>query len=623
MNRSDNSNDWSAPALSKTFDNASANDPTEASAPSSASAQGADATAAATTSTRLHEDPIIPGTQIGEYVVESRLGQGAFGDVYRAVHPVIGKTVAIKVLNARYSVDPGVVSRFVSEARAVNKIGHEHIIDIFSFGQFSDGRHYFVMAYLDGTPLDEYLATHERLQPAEVLEILGPLGEALDAAHAAGIAHRDLKPANVFLVRKGAGHWSPKLLDFGIAKLMHDDIPKAHETGAGMAVGTPHYMSPEQCRGDVDVDHRTDIYAFGILAFQLLTGRLPFEGTRTMDVLVQHMVSPPPSPLEFCPDLPPRVAEMVLWMLKKERSERPASLGAAMEALRSASADRIPVPVSVRVSGQGARPNKIDADQDAEQHGAASHEATKRLRPPQENDTQTMREPGAGTATLQPDTMSVTPPKTPSRRALVLALVLLTGSGAGAVLFGFGGLSGLGRIAGLVETPGGTTGNAEDEGAPTIVEITIEGAPLGAIVSRAADQHPLGIVPGPIRLVRSDETIPIVITADHYVPLPIDLVADETKTLVLSMRAAPSEATPSADPKAEAPSNAQDNARPQGQPEANDSSAAHGTAQDVAHGADRAHSASSSSGKRINARRNAATRKRSKPKTADDLETWD
>ncbi|MBK8011542.1 MAG: serine/threonine protein kinase [Deltaproteobacteria bacterium] len=607
MNRRDNSEDRSSPSLSKTFDNASANDPTEASVPSSA--PGAGATTA--TSGVLAEDPIVAGTQIGEYVVEAQLGRGAFGDVFRAVHPVIGKTVAIKVLNARYSIDPAVVSRFVSEARAVNKIGHEHIIDIFSFGQFSDGRHYFVMAYLDGTPLDDYLATHGKLDPAEVLEILGPLGEALDAAHAAGIAHRDLKPANVFLVRKGSNRWSPKLLDFGIAKLMHDDIPKAHETGAGMAVGTPHYMSPEQCRGDVDVDHRTDIYAFGILAFQLLTGRLPFEGTRTMDVLVQHIVSPPPSPLEFCPDLPPRVAEMILWMLKKERSERPSSLGAAMEALRSASRDRIPVP----------EPNpNLPGD------GDGAPDATRRVRPPEESSSQTMREPGAGTATLQPDTMSVTPPKNSTRRAVALGALLLVTSVAGATLFG---LTRQHEAAGVSAEASADSAAGEDS--PTIVEITIEGAPEGAVVTRASDDHPLGIVPGPIRLARSDEVVPIVITADQYIPLPLELVADETKTLVLSMRPAPVEpptqtgATIDGDARPDtAGAAAEAEAKAEAEAEAKTEI---GKANDTAPKT-KAHRGAQpprtrSSAKRANQRHSGPATKRSKPRNADDLETWE
>ena len=162
-------------------------------------------------------DPALEaGSEVGEYRIEALIGRGGFGSVYRAVHPVIGKQVAIKVLARKYSADPAVVSRFQHEARAVNQIRHRNIIDIFGFGQLEDGRSYYVMELLDGQPLDEHLAQVGAIPLGEAIPILRAVARALAAAHAKGIAHLDLKPENIFLARESDGTIFPKLLDFGI-----------------------------------------------------------------------------------------------------------------------------------------------------------------------------------------------------------------------------------------------------------------------------------------------------------------------------------------------------------------------------------------------------------------------
>ncbi|MBV8761743.1 MAG: serine/threonine protein kinase, partial [Deltaproteobacteria bacterium] len=235
------------------------------------------------------DPPLAAGTVVGEYTIDCLLGRGGFGNVYRATQPLIGKQVAVKVLALRYSVDAAIVSRFVAEARAVNQIRHPNIIDIFSFGQLPDGRHYYVMELLDGEPLDRLAGA---LTLANALPILRALARALDAAHAKGIAHRDLKPENVFLARDADGTRYPKLLDFGIAKLLAPEGAVAHRTATGTPLGTPYYMSPEQCRGR-DVDHRTDIYSFGILTYRVLTGAYPFTGD-FMELMTAQVASEPP-----------------------------------------------------------------------------------------------------------------------------------------------------------------------------------------------------------------------------------------------------------------------------------------------------------------------------------------
>ncbi|MEP7120721.1 MAG: serine/threonine-protein kinase [Byssovorax sp.] len=280
-------------------------------------------------------DPdLAAGIQVGEYIIEGKIGEGGFGSVYRAVHPLIGKAAAIKVLNRQYSSNPQMVSRFIAEARAVNQIRNRNIIDIFSFGMLEDGRQYYVMELLDGITFDGYLKQKGRLAPEDAMPILRGIARALGAAHAAGIAHRDLKPENVFLVMEDDGGVFPKLLDFGIAKLMGES-GLGHKTRTGAPMGTPHYMSPEQCRGR-NVDQRTDIYSFGIVVFETLTGRLPFDGEDVMDLLLKQTSAPAPRISEVCPDLPAALDNPVLHMLEKDPANRPESLMAGLDALAAA-----------------------------------------------------------------------------------------------------------------------------------------------------------------------------------------------------------------------------------------------------------------------------------------------
>ena len=277
------------------------------------------------------DQELAPGAQVGEYRLEAAIGRGGFGTVHRAVHPVIGKQVAIKVLSRKYSADPQVVSRFVSEARAVNQIGHRNIIDIFAFGQLPDGRHYYVMELLDGEPLDRVIE-RAPLSLAAALPLFRALARALDAAHAKGIAHRDLKPENIFLARDADGTTFPKLLDFGIAKLLGpDDGDVVHHTGTGVPLGTPYYMSPEQCRGRA-VDHRTDIYSFGIVAYRVLTGVYPFTGDY-MELLMKQVHEEPVPPSQHEPSLPASVDRAIAWMMSKDPAQRPPTLLDAVTAL--------------------------------------------------------------------------------------------------------------------------------------------------------------------------------------------------------------------------------------------------------------------------------------------------
>jgi eukaryotic-like serine/threonine-protein kinase len=305
------------------------------------------------------DQDLAPGHEVGEYRIDRVLGKGGFGTVYAAVQPVIGKQVAIKVLARKYSADPDMVSRFVAEARAVNQIRHRNIIDIFSFGQLTDGRHYYVMEYLDGEPLDSYIRNHGAMPLGEALPILTAIARALDAAHAKGIAHRDLKPENIFLAEDPDGSAYPKLLDFGIAKLLAPEDDVRHRTGTGVPIGTPYYMSPEQCRGR-DIDHRTDVYSFGIVAYRLLTGALPFEGDDYLELLFKQTHEQPAPPSTRNPQLTPAVDAAIAWMMRKDRAERPPSVLEAVQALSPEHATTVPSPLSR--SSKSTRPPQRTTD---------------------------------------------------------------------------------------------------------------------------------------------------------------------------------------------------------------------------------------------------------------------
>jgi serine/threonine protein kinase len=305
---------------------------------------------------------LVPGEMIGEYKVDNKLGAGGFGSVYHAVHPLIGKRVAIKVLSRRLSSDPEMVSRFVSEARSANQIRNKHIVDIFGFGALPDGRQYYVMEVLHGATLEQHVRARGYLEPLEAVTILRAIARGLDAAQAAGIVHRDLKPENVILVEDEDVGYLPKLLDFGIAKLMAGSTG-AHKTRTGVPMGTPYYMSPEQCRGDKS-DHGTDVYSLGIVAFQLLTGRLPFDAESFMQLMFQHVSAPPPLASATRPGLSPELDGPLLSMLEKTPQKRPESAGAAIEELAEAarragiaipaSGVRMPMPSLRTQPAQGA-----------------------------------------------------------------------------------------------------------------------------------------------------------------------------------------------------------------------------------------------------------------------------
>ncbi|WP_275899143.1 serine/threonine-protein kinase [Pyxidicoccus caerfyrddinensis] len=262
------------------------------------------------------------GQRIGEYVVRRYVGSGGMGVVYEGEHLTLGRKVAIKFI--REDVPRGPHARgLLSEARAASAIRHHGIIDVFGFGHQPGLGQYLVMEYLEGRPLSEVIQERAPLALADAVPLLCEVLEALSAAHAAGVIHRDLKPGNIFVVRQSNGTEHIKVLDFGLAK--RADVPNGTtaQTHSNLIVGTPQYIAPEQAMGEA-VGPSTDLYAAGVIAFELLTGRRPFLGSTYMELVLQHLTALPPVPSSVVP-LHSRADELVLRLLTKEPHRRPAS----------------------------------------------------------------------------------------------------------------------------------------------------------------------------------------------------------------------------------------------------------------------------------------------------------
>ena len=278
----------------------------------------------------VHRDSfreLLPGSIVDDtYEVDARLGAGAMGEVYAAKHIKLGKRVAIKVIGRRLSADKSAIERFAMEARTLAQIQHPAIVTVDHIGELADGRAYFVMELLRGTSLFDRLH-HGRVQLNEALRVLDQMARGLEAAHSQGVIHRDLKPENTFLVHlPGEDQPSVKLLDFGLSKLVAERAEldqRAERTQSGVAIGTPMYMSPEQMRGP-DVDHRTDIYALGCVAYELVLGISPFPAAKTSpELFAAHLHESPPLPRSIWPEIPPQLDLCLFAMLAKDPAHRP------------------------------------------------------------------------------------------------------------------------------------------------------------------------------------------------------------------------------------------------------------------------------------------------------------
>ena len=351
------------------------------------------------------EDPLL-GTMVGPYRIAHLVGAGGMGRVYKGVNPAIRSRVAIKVLSHECSQRPDLIDRFFAEARAVNLIRHESIVNVLDLSKLADGRPYIVMEYLDGLPLGRVIAHRGRLPAGTLARLISEVLSALGAAHEKGVVHRDIKPDNIFVTLQGRA----KILDFGIAKLTveHRDAPDP--TREGSLLGTPHYMSPEQARS-WPVDARADLYAIGIILYEGTTGRKPFTGGSVYEILRGHIELAPVAPRQLAPDMSPALEQVILRALEKDPARR---------------------------------------WQTAHDVGMALSAACQYLSP-SEWDPLTSRPRNESVGPPTPSSTPIGPPMASARRrtaALVAASVLLTGAVAAGIALAVGGKSGDGdRLA--------------------------------------------------------------------------------------------------------------------------------------------------------------------------------
>jgi serine/threonine protein kinase len=452
---------------------------------------------------------VIPvGTSVGSYRLLEVIGEGGMGRVYLAEHIRLGRKVALKMLRSKYSQNPDAVKRFFTEARAVNRIAHENIVEVTDFVSEPDGTSYYIMEFLTGGSLYDLLHQERVVALPRALEIVAQVANALAAVHEAGIIHRDLKPDNIYLARRGTRTDLVKLLDFGIAKLVDPDLGVSiQRTGVGTLMGTPAYMSPEQASAG-PVDYRSDIYSLGVILYELVTGTVPFQGGSYGEILVQHLTQTPrrPSTFDHLPHpIPPELERLILHCLSKDVAARPQSMRAVEEKLRA---------ILVELS----------------------------------------RGEGMLTAPTWPTMPAVSPPddtvessSAPRRRwriaAVSGALVVLAGAGAGAWLLLPETSDGEGTEA-IANDPAAPPDRAP---APEPITLTIHSTPSGAEVYVAGREAPLGMTPLETRVARSDGNAVFEIRLPGFEPVSqsVKLAEDVFITVRLSPVAPPPEAAAS------------------------------------------------------------------------------
>ncbi|MFO0681673.1 MAG: protein kinase [Sandaracinus sp.] len=308
-------------------------------------------------------DPLLGRVIGGNYLVTQKIGAGGFGTVFRARHEVLGRDVAIKFLNSDLAVDATNRSRFLREAKAANRIDHEHIIDITDYGETEDGMVYLVMELLEGRPLSTELGKGP-ISVSRAIDIATQVASALARAHELDVIHRDIKPDNIYLVDQQGRRDFVKLLDFGLAHMKGE----LRLTATGAVFGTPEYMAPEQARG-APLTYAADLYALGCVIFQMLTGQLPFSGS-TPDLILKHMREPPPLPSSRARGIPQDVDQLVHKLMDKDPKKRHRDAHHLVEELRRV-AESLPAS-GVRISVQPRKNDTIPSTAPTPSESAAS-----------------------------------------------------------------------------------------------------------------------------------------------------------------------------------------------------------------------------------------------------------
>jgi tRNA A-37 threonylcarbamoyl transferase component Bud32 len=279
-------------------------------------------------------DPNLGRELMGQFELREIAGRGAMGTVYRAYQRTMDRIVAVKILRPEIVREPGVLKRFVREARAAARLQHPNIVTVHMVGETEDGVPYLVMEHIDGVSLEAICEAQGPQPLLRVISIGRQIASALSEAHSLGIVHRDLKPANILVTDRSRTPDLVKVLDFGIAKILvaTDEADQSMMTADGTIFGTPHYIAPEQASGS-EVDTRADLYSLGCILFRLNTGVLPFEGTQSMQVVLKHLREEPPKPRSLNPELPQAMEDLILACLQKSPNKRPDDADTIIAAL--------------------------------------------------------------------------------------------------------------------------------------------------------------------------------------------------------------------------------------------------------------------------------------------------
>ena len=280
------------------------------------------------------EDDFIGREILGQFIILEKIGSGTMGNVYLAKQTTIDRKVAIKLLKPKLAADPDVLARFNREAKAVARLSHPNIVTVHLVGKLQpENLPYIIMEYVEGASLEHICITQGALSTERIILISSQISSALMEAHNNNVVHRDLKPANIVVWDQGTPKESIKVLDFGIAKILHTDEERSRLTKTGTIFGTPAYISPEQAAGET-LDNRSDLYSLGVIMYRLATGRLPFEDASGLEILVRHIRDIPPKPTSINPAIPIELEAVILKLLEKNKEDRYPSAEALLFELK-------------------------------------------------------------------------------------------------------------------------------------------------------------------------------------------------------------------------------------------------------------------------------------------------